>query len=110
VLTLCDRSRTEEVMGAREAVSSSLLGTEFTTWLMESCVCVMRSLRVSTLSRREASALIAEQRKGRITDSPIERSLPSAELVERGTAFLRPSYLIVSLRKFLMYMCNWGTL
>jgi len=31
VLTLCDRSRTEEVIGAREAVSSSLLGTEFAT-------------------------------------------------------------------------------
>ena len=36
VLTLCDRSRTEEVMGAREEVSSSLLGTEFATWLIES--------------------------------------------------------------------------
>jgi len=36
VLTLYDRSQTEEVMGAREAASSSLLGTEFATWLMES--------------------------------------------------------------------------
>ena len=50
VLTLCDRSQTEEVMGARQVVSLSLLGTEFATWLLESWVCVMHSLRVSTLS------------------------------------------------------------
>jgi len=101
VLTLCHRSRTEEVMGAKEAVNSSLLGTEFATWLMESCVCVMRSLWVSTLSRREASALIVEQRRGRIMDSPVERSLPSSELVGRGTTSLKPSLLSVSPRKFL---------
>jgi len=101
VLTLCDRSRTEETIGAREVVSSSLLGTEFATWLMESWVCVMRSLRVSTLSSREANALIVEQRRGRIIDSPVERSLPSSELVGRGTTSLKPSLLRVSPRKFL---------
>jgi len=101
VLTLCDRSQTEEVMGAKEAVNSSLLGTEFATWLMESWVCVIRSLRVSTLSRTEASALIVEQRRGRIIDSPVERSLPSSELVGRGTTSLKPSLLSVSPRKFL---------
>ena len=36
VLIRCDRSRTEEVMGAREAVISSLLGTVFATELTES--------------------------------------------------------------------------
>jgi len=101
VLTLCDRSRTEEMIGAREVVSSSLLGTEFATWLMESWVCVMRSLRVSTLSSKEANALIVEQRRGRIIDSPVERSLPSSELVGRGTTSLKPSLLRVSPRKFL---------
>ena len=100
VLTLCNRPRTEEVMGAREAASSSLLGTEFATWLMESWVYMMQSLRVSTLSSREANVLIAEHRRGTMTDSPMERSLPSSELVGRGTALLRPTLLIVSLRKF----------
>ena len=36
VLIRCDRSRTDEVMGARDAVISSLLGTEFATELAES--------------------------------------------------------------------------
>ena len=36
VLIRCDRSRTEEVMGARDAVISSLLGTELATELTES--------------------------------------------------------------------------
>jgi len=101
VLTLCDRSRTAEVMGAREAVSSSLLGTEFATLLIESWVCVMWSLRVSTLSSREANELIVEQSRGRIIDSPVERSLPSSDLVGRWTTSLRPSFLSVSPRKFL---------
>ena len=109
MLTLCDRSRTEEVMGAMEAASSSLLGTEFATWLMESWVGVMRSLRVSTLSRTEASALIVEERRGRIIDSPVERSLPSSELVGRGTTSLMPSLLSVFPRKFLTYIiCSEG--
>ena len=34
----CDRSRTEEVMGARDAVISSLLGTVFATELTESWI------------------------------------------------------------------------
>jgi len=109
VLILCDRSRTEEVIEAREAVSSSLFGTEFATWLMESWVCVMRSLWVSTLSSREASALMVEQRRGRIIDSPIERSLPSSELVGRVTTSLKPNLLSVSPRKFLTYIiCSEG--
>jgi len=36
VLILCDRSCTEEVMGANKAVSSFMLGTEFATRLIES--------------------------------------------------------------------------
>ena len=31
VVTQCDRSQTDDVIGAREAVSSSLLGTELST-------------------------------------------------------------------------------
>ena len=38
VLIRCDRSRTEEVMGARDAVISSLLGTVFATELTESWI------------------------------------------------------------------------
>ena len=36
VLIRCDRSCTKEVMGARDAVISSLFGTEFATKLTES--------------------------------------------------------------------------
>jgi len=96
-------------MGAREAVSSSLLGTLLATWLIESYVCVMRSLRVSTLSSREARALIVEQRRGRIIDLLAERSLLSSELVGRETISLKHSLLSVSPRKFLTYMiCSEG--
>ena len=38
VLIRCDRSRTEEVMGARDTVISSLFGTEFATELTESWI------------------------------------------------------------------------
>ena len=97
------------MIGAREVVSSSLLGTEYAAWLMVSWVCVMPSLRVSTLSSSKASALIVEQRRGRIIDSPVERSLPSSELVGRGTTSLKPSLLSVSPRKFLTYIiCSEG--
>ena len=36
MLIRCDRSRTDEVMGARDAVISSLLGTVLATELTES--------------------------------------------------------------------------
>ena len=38
VLIRCDRSRTDEVMGARDAVISSLLGTVMATELTESWI------------------------------------------------------------------------
>lgn len=107
VLTRCDRSRTDEVMGAREAVSSSLFGTELATEETESLRSVRRFVRVSTLSRRVARALMDEQRRGRITASPVEMSLESSWSEGRGTVFETPSLESVSLRKFLTYM-RWG--
>jgi len=89
------------VIGASEAVSSSLLGMEFATRLIESWVCVMRSLRVSTVSRREARALIAEHHRGRIIVSHVERSPLSSVVEWRGMTLLRPSLPRVSPRKFL---------
>ena len=65
-------------MGAREAVSSSLLGTELATEETGSCRSVSRLVRVSTLSRRVARALMEEQRSGRMTASPEEMSLVSS--------------------------------
>jgi len=69
----------------------------------------MRSFRGSTLSRREASTLIGDKRRDRMTVCPVERSLPSSELVGRGTALLRPSLFMVSPRKFLTStICSKG--
>ena len=102
VVTQCDRSRTEEVMGARNAMSSSLLGMEFATKLMELWICMIQLVSTSTLLSKVASALIEEQRRGSMTASSVENSLSRSELVGRGPALWTPNFLRVSSRKSFM--------
>ena len=72
-------------------------------------MCVRRLVRVSTLSNKEASALIEKQRRGRTRASPVEISWLSLLSVGRGYVLLTPSLTRVSSRKFLMYMrCSEG--
>ena len=59
-------------------------------------------MRVSTLSNKEARALMEEQRRGRMRASPVEISWLSSLSVGRGYVLLTPSLTRVSSRKFLM--------